>query len=418
MAGGACYGYRLERRSDPSGRRFTVAVPDEKEAEVVRRIFGEFRRGRGLKAIARALNREGVPSPSAGRRGSGSWAPSCIRAMLQNPRYRGLYMHGRIKKLRRAGSVQRVTADPTEILMIDIPEWRIVEDDVWLAAQERFVKQAPAKDGPRRTRMQPSYPLAGIARCGVCGGAIGCTRTRRRGELVKAYSCTRHRDRGAEVCPVAVHQPMDEVDGALVDFLQREILTGAVLDDVLAEIRRQIEAQAPRREVNVAALESELAEIRAQHRRLVKAVVLADDIPELISELKQRAARIEQLEVQIAAARRTPDEVASLMDTVEATCRQRLTDLRTALSAPTDLREVFVALFPDGLVLHPDIAPDDRPRRPSKRGRRVRSPSVATRPPRNRRIWRAKGAVSLSDHFALRPQRDLNPCRRRERPVS
>ena len=310
VAGGACYGYRLERRSDPSGRRFTVAVPDEKEAEVVRRIFGEFRRGRGLKAIARALNRDGVPSPSAGRRGSGSWAPSCIRAMLQNPRYRGLYMHGRVKKLRRAGSVQRVTADPTEILMIDIPEWRIVEDDVWLAAQERFVKQAPAKDGPRRTRMEPSYPLAGIARCGVCGGAIGCTRTRRGGELVKAYSCTRHRDRGAEVCPVAVHQPMDEVEGALLDVLQREVLAGAVFENVLAEIRRQIRAQVPRREVDIAALESELAEIRAQHRKLVKAVALADDIPELISELKQRAARIEQLEVEIAAARRTPDEVA------------------------------------------------------------------------------------------------------------
>src|SRR5688500_9341755 len=31
IAGGSCYGYTLERRSDPSGRRFTVAAVDEKE---------------------------------------------------------------------------------------------------------------------------------------------------------------------------------------------------------------------------------------------------------------------------------------------------------------------------------------------------------------------------------------------------
>src|SRR6266545_4732400 len=120
IAGGACYGFRLERRADPSSRRYTVAVVHEQEAEVVRRIFADYLDGRGLKAIARALNREGVPSPSAGRRGTGSWAPSCIRMMLQNARYRGLYVHGREKKLRRAGSVQRVKADPTEVLTIEI----------------------------------------------------------------------------------------------------------------------------------------------------------------------------------------------------------------------------------------------------------------------------------------------------------
>src|SRR5687768_16666459 len=81
IAGGACYGFRLDRRADQSGRRYTVAVVNPDEAEVVRRIFAEYLDGRGLKAIARALNREGVPSPVAGRRGTGSWAPSCIRMM-------------------------------------------------------------------------------------------------------------------------------------------------------------------------------------------------------------------------------------------------------------------------------------------------------------------------------------------------
>lgn len=76
------------------------------------------------------------------------------------------------------------------------------------------------------------------------------------------------------------------------------------------------------------------------------------------------------------------------MDTVEAGCRQGLIDLRTALSNPGDLRDVFVALFPEGLVLFPDVAPDDRPRRPSKRGRRVRSPCRDPSPEKSENLAR------------------------------
>src|SRR5690606_31965140 len=107
-AGGRCYGYKLVRKEDRDGRGYTLAEIDDEQADVLRRIFREYLGGRGLKAIAHGLNREGVPSPTVGRRGSGSWAPSGIRAMLLNPRYRGLYVHGRVKKARRKGKRVRV----------------------------------------------------------------------------------------------------------------------------------------------------------------------------------------------------------------------------------------------------------------------------------------------------------------------
>ena len=62
----------------------------------------EYLAGRGLKQIAHRLNHEGVPAPSAGRRGSGAWVPGAVRTILLNVRYRGVYLHGRIKKLRQA----------------------------------------------------------------------------------------------------------------------------------------------------------------------------------------------------------------------------------------------------------------------------------------------------------------------------
>jgi len=60
IAGGACYAYKLERKADSSGRRYTIAVVDESQAVIVRRIFEEYLDGRGLKMIRPSLNNEGI----------------------------------------------------------------------------------------------------------------------------------------------------------------------------------------------------------------------------------------------------------------------------------------------------------------------------------------------------------------------
>ena len=373
IAGGACYGYKLERKSDGSGRRYTVAVVDERQAPVVERIFRDYLANRGLKQIAHQLNNEGIPAPSAGRRGSGSWAPGAVRTILLNPRYRGVYVHGRIKKVRQGGGTIRVKADPTEILTIDVPEWRIVDDATWFAVAERFT----SRDGlnARIGRPAAKYPLTGIARCGTCGGAVAAARIVAYGgpnERVLCYGCAKHHERGNAVCAVTVHQPMAEVENALIDHLQRHVLSEGVLDLVLAEIRTEIAAQLPKQDADLAALEAELSTARAEQKRLAKAIAMTDDVPELVSELKKRSVRIAHLEAQIIAARRTPDELASLVTRIETSARSRLHDLRTALADRRDLREVFLSLFPEGLTFTPARSPDGA-----------------------RQVWRISGAASF-----------------------
>jgi site-specific DNA recombinase len=420
IAGGACYGYRLERKADAISRKYTTATVDEAQAAVVARLYAGYHAGLGLKALARALNREGVPPPKAGRRGSGSWAPTCIRAMLQNPRYRGVYVHGKIKKLRRAGEVSRVRAEPTEIMIIDIPEWRIVDDETWFAVQERFASRVRDPSTiSRHGGPAARYPLTGIAKCGACGGAIGCSFAVRRGARVKAYACSRHHTRGREACPVTVYQPMEEVEEALIDYLQREVFTADVMQAAFASIRQEIAAQLPRSAANMDELEAQLAAARAEQKKLARAVALADDIPELVAELQERSARLRHLEVQLAAARRTPNELAEVMTRVETSVRAKLVDLHAALAGQQeDRRAAFLDMFPGGLRFDPVEV-----------GRR--------------RVWRIQGEASLAplrdlpqvaenttqaedlpEHdpreiqITLRPQRDLNPCRLRERQVS
>jgi hypothetical protein len=398
IAGGSCYGYRLERKSDGSGRKYTVASVNEAEAKIVRRIYEECLAGRGQKQIAHRLNDEGVPSPSAGRRGSGSWSPSAVRTILFNVRYRGVYLHGRIKKLRQGGTACRVKADPREVIETEIPEWRIVDDATWFAVHEQFATRDPKADGATKPRTK--YALTGLAHCANCGGAIVSHRVRTYGggaARAMAYGCGRHRDRGNAVCPVTVYQSQAEVEAALIDQLQTYVLGEPALATVIGQVRAEIEAQLPKRHEDIAALEAELASVRAEQKRLAKAVALSDDVPELVAELQQRSARIQNLEAQLIAARRTPGELATLIDRVEANVRTNVARLRQALVDQADLREVFQAMFPDGLTFEPARTPDD-----------------------SRQIWKISGNADFAAvtegglvSFASRPQREgsrSEPC--------
>jgi hypothetical protein len=359
IAGGACFGYQLKRNSDGSGRKFTVAIVKDDEARVVRRIYQECLDGRGLRQIAHRLNHEGIAAPSAGRRGSGSWASGAVRTILLNSRYRGVYLHGRIKKVRQNGISCRVKADPREVIETEIPEWRIVDDATWFAVNARFTTREPTTQVKKQAAAK--HALTGLGHCANCGGAIVSQRVRSFGggeERTMAYGCSRHRDRGSAVCPVTIYQSKAEVEAALIDQLQTYVLGERVLAMVIGQVRAEIEAQLPKRRDDIAALEAELAGVRAEQKRLARAVALSDDVPELVVELKQRSVRIQNLQAQLIAARRTPDELAALVDRVEATVRANVLSLREALADPTDLREIFLAMFPRGLTFEPARSPD------------------------------------------------------------
>ncbi len=287
--------------------------------------------------------------------------------MLLNARYRGLYIHGKVKKLRRGGVVSRVNAELAEVITLDLPEWRIVDDETWTKANEHFTTSESTR---RISRPRAKYPLTGIARCGVCDGSVGVANGRRKRRTVKSYACVQHHVRGPAVCPVTVYQPMEDVERALVAYLDRHVLTPDMITSLAGEIRAVIEAQLPNREADAAKLEDELRIVKAEQRRLTQAVALADDVPELVTELRARANRARSLEVRIGAIRRTPAELRSIVDQAEANVRARLGNLRTALLDGADLRQVFLGLFPNGIKFHPARVGD-------------------------RQVWRLEGAAAI-----------------------
>src|SRR5438093_12881888 len=139
--GGLCYGYRVLRRFEngavTTGEREIVA----EEAAVIRRIFRDYVAGASPKQICKALNKEGIPGPQGAL-----WNPSTIHGnpkrgigILHNELYIGRMVWNRQRFLKDPDTGKRVARPNPESAWIikDVPELRIVDDELWQAAKAR-----------------------------------------------------------------------------------------------------------------------------------------------------------------------------------------------------------------------------------------------------------------------------------------
>jgi hypothetical protein len=120
QGGRAPYGYVVadggphpNPRKAAEGFRLRVLAIDDESAEVVRRIFAEYLEGNGDRAIVKGLNQDGVPCPSARRpdqnthRLADGWQGSTVRSIVENPRYTGYAIFGRVGEARDAAEPGR-----------------------------------------------------------------------------------------------------------------------------------------------------------------------------------------------------------------------------------------------------------------------------------------------------------------------
>lgn len=149
---GTMLGYRMG-----NGRYETVP----KEAEVVKRIFSEYLSGKGVIAIIKGLNKDGIPT-----RLGNAWGRSSIMKILQNYAYTGNLLlqktfrenHLTKRTVRNNGELPKYHAEGTHEAIIDL--------DTYNRVQEEIVRRAeihrPKENGNR-------YPFTSLIVCGNCG---------------------------------------------------------------------------------------------------------------------------------------------------------------------------------------------------------------------------------------------------------
>jgi site-specific DNA recombinase len=253
------YGLRIVRDIDPQtgkviGRR-CVFGPEE-EVRTIRFIFDAVaNRGWSLRRICRELNARGVKAPQrTGHTGTGEskWNPTTIRRFLKNRKYigdlpwnethHGKYSRwlggadGRIEQHDTANHRNSKNDTDDVVLVPDIIP-PLIDRDLFVRAGK--VQEASQKrTSPNGDNMR--YLFTHMLTCGDCGAFMRGQPDRRRG--LKAYICGTYKEQGTKACHRnAVYE--EALLGAVLDKVLNVVLDPARLDEIEAEMKRQLEAE-------------------------------------------------------------------------------------------------------------------------------------------------------------------------------
>jgi len=181
--------------------------------------------------------------------------------LLRNPIIVGKVIHGKVKQERdpRTGDTKKRKGSVADMIVTERPDLRIVPQDVWERNQERLSNKPPSKLTDRR---RPTYPLSGLAKCGVCGGSYVQVSTN--------MGCAAHR---LKACTNNRRISRKELEGAVFDGLTQRLrqpdVISWVIPEYLLERGPAIDDAAERRSLAVkklATINDEIESIRQQLR--------------------------------------------------------------------------------------------------------------------------------------------------------
>jgi site-specific DNA recombinase len=352
--GGVSFGYRIVRRLEngvvSTGER--EIVPEE--AAIVRRIFNDYRAGASPKQIAKVLNAEGVRGP----RGA-LWSPSTIHGnpergigILHNELYIGRLVWNRQRFLKDPDTGKRVARanPPSEWITKDVPELRIIDDEVWQAVQTRYAtvqrKWKNAEEGRRFNQFRrPKYLFSGLTKCGECGAGfivysreqLGCFGTRDRGTCTNKLTISRH-----------------EVEERVLSALQDKLMRNDFFEEFCREFAKEMNRLRMEQRAGLTSAKREVERIGRRIKKLLD-LLLDDeiDMAEGKAEMKALDARRKELEIQLKAAEEPPPLLHPSMADLY---RSKVEELASALQREDTRLEASEMLrgLIDSIVLIPD----------------------------------------------------------------
>ncbi len=268
------YGYRRDREH-------SVRLIYDPEAVIVRRIYMELAiERRSYHAIARRLNADGVPVPSAarvaaeGRTDRIYWTANTIYRIVRNPAYKGEEYVWRWRQVKK-GSGYIQTRRPAEE-HVKLPETTtpaIVTADLWAQAQSAVAKQS----GDRTRNEQTPYLLRGLIYCGQCGRKmwaswyrLGTDKSRPK---VRSYRCSSN-NAPEGLCGGRIANA-EKIEAWVWEQVVTEIQTPGKIEEALERRRSQPKASALPSDLEKA--KTHIAECESQQKRLLQKFTSARD---------------------------------------------------------------------------------------------------------------------------------------------
>ncbi len=340
--GGLCFGYEVVHKLDAAGERVRGERRINKvEAAIVCRIFQEFAHGRSPRAIAHALNREGIPGP-AGK----TWGPSTIygnwrrgTGILNNELYIGRLVWNRqhfVKDPDTGKRQARRNPEPKWVVE-EVPHLRIIDDHLWNLIKERQQDSRSRilvvdKDiRPERAR-RPRYLLSGLLRCGACGGGFS--------KISQAhYGCSTARNKGT--CDNLLTVRQDDLEAKVLDGLRHHLMHPDLVKTFVDEFHREVNRQAAEQDAGRDQIRRELEKTERDIQRVIEAIKAG--VPG--SAVKDEMATLENRRTDlIGRLERTPAPIPRLHPNLAELYRRKVVNLGEALNEESTRAEAAEAI--------------------------------------------------------------------------
>ena len=290
----APYGYQ----KDPNNK-FHLII-NEKEAEVVKRVFRLYLEGNGLTKIAQILTKDGIPVPGETRDIGktrktalyGSWKQTTIRRILDNRVYLGELVQFKRRKINYK-SKRRITVPEEERYICKGTHEAIIDEEDFNVIQN-ILKNNKSFKGTKH-----DYLFKGLLYCAECNARLNVTYSnyalKRYGEyryttICYSYSrlysdvCTRHSNSIPELEEVLIKHIKEVCTKYVNENLADELIT-------MAKRKRMQELKQIGNEKRLETLEQKITDIGLYIKNLymdkVKGVVSENDYIALVADFIQ-----------------------------------------------------------------------------------------------------------------------------------
>lgn len=297
IAAGKSYGYDIQKVEGGS-----IYIINPEQADWVKYIFREYAEGASVRKIVHAMNQLGIPSPR-----NTSWAVSAIygsplkgSGILNNHIYIGQLIWNRSKWITdgQTGKRYRLERPKTEWIITDIPELRIIEQDIWDQVRKR-IDSGRGIDGKKKIIMRNRTLLGGLLKCPHCKGPLIAVNNTK-------YGCLNEKDRGKTVCQ-GFYIDRHLIESRVVDTIRTEFLSAEAASRFEKYFKEAIDRLQHQDKYSVLNIKMKLEEIEQQIDKLVNALATlsntgSESIVEKLKKLEEdKQALIKQQKLKANA---------------------------------------------------------------------------------------------------------------------
>jgi len=218
------------------GDYFNLEINQE-EANIICQIYQWYtKEGYGAAKISNMLNERGLKTKR-----NCQWSQNAICRILTNELYTGKIINGK-QEVADFLTGRRTDKDETDWMVVERPDLRIIEPEVYEKAQQILQSRNKAFN-IKHERQSNKYLFSTIIKCKECGWSFRRTVRTYKNTYVR-WVCSGHNGRGADSCPNAVTVDEEELIQALQDYFAEMLKQKKnVIQNVVREFQRIYKAK-------------------------------------------------------------------------------------------------------------------------------------------------------------------------------